>query len=168
MDLDKLKPAAGARKKRHRVGRGNAAGSGRTAGRGEKGQGARAGGHVRPGFEGGQMPLYRRIPKFGFQSRKRLRGLNRFHVVSLGALEQFDAGSVVDAAALTAAGIRCRGSERAGYKILDGGELTKKLTVKVQAASQSAQAKIVALGGTIELAPLAGQDSVSQTAEVVS
>ena len=83
MRLETLAPNAGARKKRHRVGRGNAAGSGRTSGKGEKGQKARSGGHVRPGFEGGQMPLYKRVPKFGFRTGKQIVGINNFQVVNL-------------------------------------------------------------------------------------
>ncbi len=151
MKLNELSPNAGARKTRRRVGRGHGSGAGRTSGKGEKGQKARSGGHTRPGFEGGQMPLYRRLPKFGFRSAKQIRGKNQYSLVSLSVLEQLDAGSVVDCAALKAAGVPCKSKHRAGYKILGTGNLTKKLTVKVAAVSETARQKIEAVGGTIEL-----------------
>lgn len=151
MNIATLKPRVGSRKKRHKLGRGNASGSGRTAGRGEKGQKARTGGKVRPGFEGGQMPLYRRLPKFGFKSRKQILGLNNFEIVNLKVLESFDNGAVVDHQALKDRGISMSASQRAGIKVLGFGELSKKLTVKVSAISASAKKKIEALGGTVEL-----------------
>lgn len=150
MDLSSLAPRKGARKNRRRVGRGNASGSGRTAGRGDKGLGQRSGGKTRPGFEGGQMPLYRRIPKFGFRSKKKLTGLNCFQLVPLDALESFADGTVVDEAALKAAGYKAGAKQRAGLKVV-GGSLSKKLTVKVQAVSKSARAQIEKLGGQIEI-----------------
>lgn len=146
MKLSNLKPKAGSRKKRIRLGRGEGSGSGKTSGKGGKGQTARAGGHVRPGFEGGQMPLYRRLPKLGFVSRKSVLGLNRFTVINLSDLELLDAGSTVEASMF-----RHRGSRRAGLKVLGTGTLTKKLTLKVQAISASAKAKVESLGGTVEI-----------------
>lgn len=151
MKLESLGPNSGARKTSRRVGRGNASGAGRTAGRGEKGQKARAGGKVRPGFEGGQMPLYRRIPKFGFRSRKQILGKNQFQTVSLSVLDRFDAGATVDPAALAAVGYKAGTRQKAGIKVLGSGELSTKLTVKVHAVTASAREKIEAAGGTIEL-----------------
>ena len=151
MKLESLGPNSGARKSSRRVGRGNASGAGRTAGRGEKGQKARAGGKVRPGFEGGQMPLYRRIPKFGFRSRKQILGKNQYQTVSLSVLDSFDAGATVDPAALAAVGYKAGTRQKAGIKVLGSGELSTKLTVKVHAVTASAREKIEAAGGTIEL-----------------
>lgn len=151
MDLHKLAPAKGSRKQSHRVGRGNASGSGRTSGRGEKGQQARSGGKVRKGFEGGQMPLYRRIPKFGFSTRKRILGLNRYKVINLGELEKCANDSTVDSAALRQAGVKSALGEKAGVKVLSGGKFTKKLHLKVQAISAAAKTKVESLGGTVEL-----------------
>lgn len=148
MELHTLEPSFGANKARKRVGRGNASGSGRTSGRGEKGQKARSGGKIRAGFEGGQMPLYRRIPKAGFVSKKKLAGVNIYNVVNLSVLESFDDGSVVDPEALMLRGYGTKFSRRAGIKILGTGKLTKKLTVKADAFSAAAKAKIEALGGT--------------------
>lgn len=151
MELHRLSPGKGARKTRKRVGRGNASGAGRTAGRGEKGQKARSGGTVRPGFEGGQMPLYRRVPKVGFISQKKLAGENRYNVVNLTVLEKFDNGATVDPDVLVKCGYGTKAKSRAGLKILGGGELTKKLTVKAHAISAAARAKIEGLGGTVEI-----------------
>lgn len=151
LNLETLAPARGSRKSSVRVGRGNASGAGRTAGRGEKGQKARAGGTVRPGFEGGQMPLYRRIPKFGFRSRKQILGTNQYQIVSLSVLERFDSGATVDPEALAAVGYKTNSRQKAGYKILGSGELTKKLSVKVHAITASARGKIEAAGGSVEL-----------------
>lgn len=155
MELSRLAPPRGAKKKRTRVGLGEGSGHGKTSGRGGKGQTARSGGGVRPGFEGGQMPLYRRIPKFGFSSRSKVLGKNSFIVVNLSDLEKFADGSVVDQSTLLQNGIKGGAHERAGYKVLGNGQLTKKLTVKVQAISASAKAKIEALGGTVEIVKLA-------------
>lgn len=145
MELSNLRPAEGSKHSDNfRKGRGHGSGNGKTAGKGHKGQKARSGA-PRPGFEGGQMPLYRRIPKRGFTNRntKEIVGIN------LNALEAFDNGSVVDVNALIDAGIVK--NPRDGVKILGNGELTKKLTVKANAFSASAKEKIEALGGTAEV-----------------
>lgn len=151
MELHTLKPSFGSRKARKRVGRGNASGAGRTSGRGEKGQKARSGGKVRAGFEGGQMPLYRRVPKVGFISRQKLAGKNIYNVVNLSDLERFDNGAVVDLTALQNEGFGVNPNSKAGLKVLGDGELTKKLTVKANAFSKSAKEKIESLGGTVEI-----------------
>ena len=151
MELSKLSPAPGARKKVRRLGRGESSGSGKTSGKGGKGQTARTGGHVRPGFEGGQMPLYRRLPKWGFVSRQQVFGLNRYNVVNLSVLERFDAGSTIDAESLRKAGFCKTNSRKAGIKVLGTGTLTKKLLVKVNAISEKAKAAIEGCGGSVEL-----------------
>jgi large subunit ribosomal protein L15 len=145
MDLSNLTPAAGSTKIGKRKGRGPGSGNGKTGGRGHKGQKARSGGGVRVGFEGGQMPLARRIPKRGFNNifAKPLEAVN------VSALEKFDNGATVDAEALLAAGIlsKCQ----YGVKILGNGELTKNLTVKASAFSEAAKQKIEAAGGKTEV-----------------
>lgn len=151
MKLENLSPAKGARKKRMRVGRGNASGAGRTSGRGEKGQKARSGASIRANFEGGQMPLYLRVPKIGFTSRKRTLGVNQYHLISLRTLNSFDEGAVVDEAALRARGYLGASRKQAGIKVLANGDLEKKLTLKVNAISASAKAQVEKLGGTVEL-----------------
>lgn len=145
MNLHELSPAAGSNTKAYRKGRGNGSGNGKTAGRGQKGQWARSGGGVRVGFEGGQMPLARRIPKRGFHNifAKPLESVN------VSALEKFEDGAVVDAKALLDAGILSKCTY--GVKILGNGEITKKLTVKASAFSESAKAKIEAAGGKAEV-----------------
>ncbi|MCP1110611.1 large subunit ribosomal protein L15 [Lachnospiraceae bacterium PF1-21] len=146
MDLSSLRPADGAKQSNNfRKGRGHASGNGKTAGRGHKGQKARSGGGTRPGFEGGQMPLYRRIPKRGFTCRnsKEIIGIN------LSALEVFDNDAVVSVDTLIEAGIVKNPKD--GVKILGNGELTKKLTVQVNAFSAKAAEKIEALGGKAEV-----------------
>ena len=145
MKLNELTPAAGSTHVAKRKGRGHATGNGKTAGRGHKGQKARSGGGVRIGFEGGQMPLARRIPKRGFNNifAKPLEAIN------VSALEKFDNGAVVDAKALLETGVlsKCR----YGFKVLGNGSLTKKITVKASAFSESAKAKIEAAGGKAEV-----------------
>ena len=145
MKLHELRPAAGSKKAPKRVGRGTGSGLGRNAGKGEKGQNARSGGGVRPGFEGGQMPLYRRLPKRGFTNRnsKTIVGIN------VSALEVFDNDAVVSVETLIEQGIVK--NPRDGVKILGNGELTKKLTVQANAFSAGAVAKIEALGGKAEV-----------------
>ena len=144
MDLSNLKPAKGSTHDNFRRGRGHASGNGKTAGKGHKGQKARSGA-TRPGFEGGQMPLYRRIPKRGFTCR------NSKEIVSfnLSALEVFDNDAVITIDKLIEAGIIKKPKD--GVKILGGGELTKKLTVQVNAFSASAKEKIESLGGKAEV-----------------
>ncbi|MFD1456215.1 50S ribosomal protein L15 [Levilactobacillus lanxiensis] len=143
MKLNELKPAEGSRKVRNRVGRGDSSGNGKTSGRGQKGQKARS--KTRLGFEGGQMPLYRRIPKRGFTNINR----KEFAVVNLAALNVFDDGAEVTPAALVEAGIVK--NEKSGVKILGNGELTKKLTVKAAKFSKSAAQAIEAAGGKTEV-----------------
>lgn len=145
MDLSNLRPADGAKQSDNfRRGRGHGSGNGKTAGKGHKGQKARSGG-TRPGFEGGQMPLYRRIPKRGFTNinSKEIVGIN------VSALEVFDNDAVVSVETLKEQGIVK--NERDGVKILGNGELTKKLTVQANAFSAGAVAKIEALGGKAEV-----------------
>ncbi len=145
MTLHDLSPAAGSTKAAWRKGRGIGSGNGKTGGRGHKGQKARSGGGVRVGFEGGQMPLARRIPKRGFNNifAKPLDAVN------VSMLERFENDSVVDADALRDAGV-VKGC-RYGVKILGNGELTKKLTVRANAFSESARSKIEAAGGKAEV-----------------
>ncbi len=145
MRLHELSPAKGARKARKRVGRGVGSGWGKTAGRGTKGHNSRSGGGVRPGYEGGQMPIHRRLPKRGFTNIFK----KNFAIVNITELNRFDAGSVVDEGALVRAGL-VKG-RRDGIKLLGKGELQHALTVKVDAASKSAKAKVEAAGGTIEV-----------------
>jgi len=143
MELNTLKPARGARKARLRVGRGASAGQGKTSGRGVKGQRARKGGYHKVGFEGGQMPLQRRMPKVGFRSDlKRSRAEVRLH-----ELARVDA-AVVDLAALLKAGVVPQGTERA--KVVLSGEIKKAVTLKGVAATKGARAAIEAAGGKIE------------------
>lgn len=145
MKLHDLKPAEGARKDKTRVGRGTGSGCGKTSGRGHKGQKSRSGGGVRPGFEGGQMPIYRRLPKRGFKNVWR----KNYAEVNVSTLNIFEDGSVVDAVALVETGILKNVQD--GVRILGDGELTKKLTVRAQGFTKSAIAKIEAVGGTHEV-----------------
>ena len=145
MNLHELSPAPGSNTKAYRKGRGAGSGNGKTAGRGHKGQWARSGGGVRIGFEGGQMPLARRLPKRGFHNifAKPLEAIN------VSALEKFEDGAVVDVQALLEKGVlsKCQ----YGVKILGNGEISKKLIVKASAFSASAKEKIVAAGGKWEV-----------------
>ena len=143
MKLHELQPATGSRKVRNRVGRGTSSGNGKTSGRGQKGQKARSGGKVRLGFEGGQTPLFRRMPKRGFLNINR----KEYAIVNLDQLNVFEDGAEVTPVVLIEAGIVK--AEKSGVKILGNGELTKKLTVKVTAVSEGAKAKIEAAGGTV-------------------
>ena len=145
MNLIDLKPSEGSKKEAFRKGRGHASGNGKTAGRGQNGQKSRSGGGVRPGFEGGQMPLYRRLPKKGFKCPSHKEIVE----VHLSELERFEDGSEVTIETLREAGIIK--NPRDGVKVLAGGELTKKWTVKVNAFSASAKEKIEALGGNAEV-----------------
>ncbi len=145
MDLSNLKPAIGSTKKRKRIGRGPGSGTGKTAGKGHKGQNARSGGGVKAGFEGGQMPMQRRLPKRGFTSVNK----KVFTLVNLGDLEVFEAGSVVGIDAMGQAGLVNKLND--GIKILGDGELTKNLTIQAHRFSKSAVAKIEAAGGKAEV-----------------
>jgi large subunit ribosomal protein L15 len=146
MKLHELSPAAGSTKERKRIGRGAGSGQGKTAGKGHKGQKARAGRGMRAGFEGGQMPLQRRLPKRGFNNifRKEIVAVN---VADLNA--RFEDGAVVDVESLISVGLLKNSFD--GVKILGNGELTKKLTVKANAFSESAKQKIEAAGGNAEV-----------------
>lgn len=145
MRMNELKPADGVRKDGVRVGRGIGSGCGKTSGRGHKGQKARSGGGVRPGFEGGQMPIYRRLPKRGFKNIWR----SDFAEVNVSTLNVFDDGDVVDAVALVEVGILKNVLD--GVRVLGDGDLSKKLTVKAQGFTKSAIAKIEAVSGSIEV-----------------
>lgn len=146
MKLNELSPVEGSRKTAYRKGQGHGSGNGKTGGRGHKGQKARSGGGVRPGFEGGQTPLYRRMPKRGFNNKL---FANKYAEVNIAALNAFEDGAVVDAAALIEAGIIR--NEYDGISVLGSGELTKKITVKAARFSKSAAAKIEGLGGKAEV-----------------
>ena len=144
MKLHELSPAAGSARDAYRKGRGPGSGNGKTAGKGHKGQNARSGGGVRPGFEGGQLPLYRKLPKRGFKNRFAVN----YAIVNVEALNKFENGAVVDLEALKAAKLVRK--ELDGVKILGNGELTKTLTVKATVFSATAKEKIEAAGGKIE------------------
>lgn len=144
MELNSIKPAIGASKNRKRIGRGPGSGHGKTATKGHKGQKARSGGSIKAGFEGGQMPMHRRLPKRGFTPLTR----KDYAIVNLGQLDIFEAASSVDAAALLKSGLIS--GVRDGVKVLATGELTKALTIKAQKFSAAAKEKILAAGGTVE------------------
>ena len=145
MKLNELSPAPGSRKNAFRVGRGLGSGNGKTSGRGQKGQKSRSGGGVRTGFEGGQMPLYRRLPKRGFKNIF----AKVYAEVNVETLNRFEDGATVDAVALIEYGVLKH--VRDGIRILGNGELTKKLTVKANKFSASAKKAIEDLGGTAEV-----------------
>ncbi|MBQ2972680.1 MAG: 50S ribosomal protein L15 [Ruminococcus sp.] len=145
MKLHELSPVEGSKKSAKRIGRGHGSGQGKTAGKGHKGQKARAGKGMRVGFEGGQMPLQRRIPKRGFNNIFAKKVVS----VNVGTLNKFEDGAVVDIAALVEAGVVKNSFD--SVKILSNGNLTKKLTVKVSAYSEAAKAKIEAAGGKAEV-----------------
>ncbi len=147
MKLNELKPVDGAKHAKKRVGRGIGSGNGKTAGRGTKGQNARSGGGVRPGYEGGQTPLFKRLPKRGFTNIH----AHEYAIVNLDDLNnKFEAGSVVDLEALKKVGLVKK--EYEGVKVLGNGELDKPLTVKAKKFSKSAVEKISKAGGTVEVA----------------
>ena len=145
MKLYELSPAEGSVKSGYRKGRGPGSGNGKTAGKGHKGQNARSGGGVRPGFEGGQFPLYRQLPKRGFKNRF----AKVYAIVNVADLERFNDGDTVDLSALCECGLV--GKELNGLKILGNGEITKKLTVKAKIFSAAAKEKIEAAGGKAEV-----------------
>ena len=144
MKLNELSPAPGARKVRFRVGRGLGSGNGKTSGKGQKGQKSRSGGGVRTGFEGGQMPIYRRLPKRGFKNIF----ANVYAEVNVETLNRFEDGTTVDAVALVEAGVLKNNQD--GVRILGNGELTKKLTVVANGFTKTAEEKITAAGGKVE------------------
>ena len=146
MKLGKLSPATGSNQSAKRLGRGIGSGLGKTSGKGHKGQWARSGGGVRPGFEGGQMPLIRRIPKRGFNNYFK----KSFSIVNLSVLDTFEAGAVVDINVLAEKGLIKLVKDSVGLKVLAGGELKKAITVKANAFSASAKEAIEKVGGTAE------------------
>ena len=150
MKLEDLRPAPGSVKRRKRVGRGPGSGHGKTSTKGQKGQKSRAGGGASLGFEGGQMPLYRRLPKRGFLP---FGGKTEYAVVNLDGLARFPAGATVDAQALIDARLLKR-ADRDRVKLLGDGDVAHTLTVKVHAVSESAKAKIESKGGRVELVPV--------------
>ena len=145
MKLHELTPAEGSARDSFRKGRGPGSGNGKTAGKGHKGQNARSGGGVRPGFEGGQLPLYRKLPKRGFNNKFS----KKYAVINVGSLNGFEAGSIIDAEALLQAGVIDAVYD--GVKVLGGGELTVALTVKAAVFSATAKEKIEAVGGKTEV-----------------
>ncbi|TYR78539.1 50S ribosomal protein L15 [Priestia megaterium] len=145
MKLHELKPAEGSRKERNRVGRGTGSGNGKTSGKGHKGQNARSGGGVRPGFEGGQTPLFRRLPKRGFTNINR----KEYAIVNLEDLNRFEDGTEVTPELLIETGLVSK--VKAGIKVLGNGTLTTKLTVKATKFSSSAKEAIEAAGGSVEV-----------------
>ena len=145
MKLDELRPAVGSKTSKKRVGRGIGSGLGKTSGKGHKGQNARSGGGVRPGFEGGQMPLFRRIPKRGFKNINS----KEYTEVTLAMLENLENGTEVTVDSLLELGLIRKAND--GIVVLGNGELTKKLTVKAARVTKSAEAKIVAAGGKVEV-----------------
>lgn len=147
--LHDLSPTKGSRKTRKRVGRGESSGQGKTCGKGHKGQKARSGVSIAPGFEGGQMPLYRRIPKLGFTSPGQITGSNQYKTLNVSDLERFEDGATVSIEEFEKLGFVKRTG--AGVKILGNGELKKKLTIQAHAASKSAKEKIEAAGGSLEI-----------------
>jgi len=149
MRLHDLKPRPGAKHRRKRLGQGESSGHGKTSGRGGKGQSARSGSSIRPGFEGGQMPLIRRLPKRGFNNKR----FGTYYVgVNVESLNRFEDGATVDEAAMRAAGLANGPFD--GIKILGDGELTRKLSVNAHAFSASARTKIEAKGGTCQVIAL--------------
>jgi large subunit ribosomal protein L15 len=145
MKLNELSPVKGSKRPRQRVGRGVASGWGKTAGRGTKGQGARSGGGVRPGYEGGQMPIHRRLPKRGFTNIFK----KNFAIVNIRDLARFESGSTINEVELIKSGL-LKGTYD-GVKLLGQGDIDFPLQIKVNAVSKSAQEKIVAAGGTVEV-----------------
>jgi large subunit ribosomal protein L15 len=145
MKLNELSPAKGSRKAPNRLGRGVGSGSGKTAGRGTKGYNSRSGGGVRPGYEGGQMPLQRRLPKHGFTNIFK----KNIAVINIRDLKRFDKGSVVDETALVQAGLVS--GKRDGIKLLAHGEIDYALDIKISKISQRAREKVEAAGGKVEV-----------------
>ena len=146
MKLHKLSPAEGSVKEGFRKGRGAGSGNGKTAGKGHKGQNARSGGGVRPGFEGGQIPAYRRLPKRGFNN---VNFATEYAIVNLSALDKFDEGSVVNLETLMAA--KLIKDAKSGLKVLANGSISKKITVQAKVFSAAAKEKIEAAGGKAEV-----------------
>ena len=146
MKLHELSPAPGSAKKAYRKGRGIGSGNGKTAGKGHKGQNARSGGGVRPGFEGGQIPAYRRLPKRGFNN---VNFATEYAIVNLSTLDKFDDGSVINLETLMAA--KLIKDAKSGLKVLANGSISKKITVQAKVFSAAAKEKIEAAGGKAEV-----------------
>ncbi len=144
MNLNELKPAIGSRRSRKRLGRGVGSGTGKTAGRGTKGFNSRSGGGVRPGYEGGQMPIHRRLPKRGFTNIFK----KKIAIINVRDLRRFESGSVVDESELIRAGLVH--GKRDGIKLLAQGEITTPLTVRLDKVTEGARKKIEAAGGSVE------------------
>lgn len=144
MELNNLRPSIGSTKNRKRIGRGTGSGHGKTATKGHKGQKARSGGSIKAGFEGGQMPLQRRLPKRGFTPLDRVV----YSLVNISQLDVFDVGSVIDASSLVSKGLIK--SDRYAVKILGSGDISKSVKVSANKFSQSAKDKIIAAGGSVE------------------
>lgn len=144
MELNNLRPSIGSTKNRKRIGRGTGSGHGKTAGKGHKGQKARSGGSIKAGFEGGQMPLQRRLPKRGFTPLDRIV----YSLVNVSQLDIYESGSVIDVPSLVSKGLIK--SDRFAVKILGNGDITKSLKVAANKFSQSAKDKIIAAGGSVE------------------
>ena len=145
MKLHELSPAQGSAKSRYRKGRGPGSGNGKTAGKGHKGQNARSGGGVRPGFEGGQLPIYRRLPKRGFNNHFS----KEYAIINVGKLNDFDEGSVINVQTLLECGMLNKALD--GLKVLGNGEITKKITVEASVFSATAKEKIEAAGGKAQV-----------------
>ena len=145
MKINELSPAEGSRKKRKRVGRGPGSGHGKTCCRGHKGQRSRSGGGVRPGFEGGQMPLHRRLPKRGFTNIFR----KEYNILNVEDLNRFEPNALLDAEAFKQAGLIKKMMD--GIKLLGTGEITRPVVVRIQKASKTAKEKVEAAGGKVEL-----------------
>ena len=145
MKLNELRPAEGSVQERYRKGRGSGSGNGKTAGKGHKGQNARSGGGVRPGFEGGQFPIYRQLPKRGFNNK---RFATVYATINVSDLNRFEDGAIVDIQTLLDARVIRKAQD--GLKVLGNGEITKKLTVKAAKFSAAAKEKIEAAGGSCE------------------
>src|SRR3954452_23776376 len=161
MDLSHLHPAPGAVKKRKRLGRGIGSGQGKTAGKGHKGRGARSGGNTPPGYEGGQMPLQRRLPKRGFRNPTR----ERYTVVNVGQLDRFDDGATIDRNVLVAAGLAHKSRPT---KLLANGDVATGLTVKVDKGSGGARPKSAAAGGSVEVVNGAAAEPGASSRDEVS
>jgi large subunit ribosomal protein L15 len=152
LKLSELSRGNKKRKVSRRIGRGEGSGAGKTSGRGGKGQTARTGGKVAPHFEGGQMPLYRRIPKLGFTSRKGLSNKNVYHAVNVGELESFADGASISIEQASRIGIgRSVSKHGAGVKLLAGGTLSKRVSIEVNAASEAAISAVEKAGGSVTI-----------------
>lgn len=169
LSLANLAPNPRSRRPKKRVGFGESSGHGKTSSRGGKGQTARKSGHVRVGFEGGQMPLYRRLPKYGFVSRAKVLGRNSYALVNLNSIElRFESGETVSLETLLSKGVLKRLGKNCGVKLLGNGALTKKLSFVVQAASEGARKQVEAAGGSLDIKPLSGSQIRKRSARSIA